>query len=158
MLRFYDSLFGTITKSGYLGAYMAKAKTTQQSDSSTHEASAGNGQLKEKLTNKAEALRRALAQLGSKAKPATIQGFVKTHFGVEMTTTVISVYKSQLLKRGGMQAKAGRRPKEAGVVMEPPSKRAIHEAVSLKDLRTVKEISNRLGAARMRELVELMVD
>ncbi len=137
---------------------MAKAKSTKMTGTSTHEVPDGNGEMKEKLTNKAEAFRRALAQLGSKARPTEIQDFIKTNFDVEMTTSVISVYKSQLLKKIGKRAKAGRKPEEAGAVIMLSSKPAIHEAVSFKDLRTLREISNRLGAARMRELVALMVD
>jgi hypothetical protein len=130
---------------------MAKTKATKQ----TGTAPAGNGQVHEKLTNKAEAIRRALAKLGNKAMPTEIQGFIKTHFGVEMTTKVISVYKSKLIKKKG---KPGRKPKEVGAVSEPAPQRAMHEAVSFKDMRTVKEISDRLGPVRMRELVALMAD
>ena len=127
---------------------MAKAKTTKQ-------APAGNGEPVEKLTNKAEAIRRALAKLGNKALPAEIQDFIKTHFGVEMTTKVISVYKSKLLKKKG---KPGRKPKVVGATDEPAPERAMHEAVTFKDMRLVKEISDRLGPARMRELVALVAD
>jgi hypothetical protein len=136
---------------------MAKAKATKQIGASTHNP-AGNGQEKEKLTNKAEAIRRALAKLGNKAKPAEIQVFIKAHFDIEMTTTLISVYKSKLVKKRGRKGKPGRKPKEVGAISEPASKRAMHEAVSFKDLRIVKEIGDRLGPARMRELIELMVD
>jgi hypothetical protein len=51
---------------------MAKARTTKATDTSTHEVRGSNGQVQEKLTSKAEALRRALAQLGRKAQPAAI--------------------------------------------------------------------------------------
>ena len=73
---------------------MAKTKTTKQ----THKAQAGNSQVQEKLMNKSEAIWRALATLGNKAMPAEIQEFIKTDFGIEMTTKVISVYKSKLIK------------------------------------------------------------
>src|SRR5215469_4476783 len=116
---------------------------------------AGDGQVKEKLTNKAEAIRRALAKLGNKAMPTEIQGFIKSNFDVEMTTKVISVYKSKLVKKKG---KPGRKPKEAGEVGEAAPKPAAHGGVSFRDLRLVKEISDRLGPARMRELVELVAD
>jgi hypothetical protein len=96
-----------------------------------------------------------LAKLGKTAMPTEIQGFIKTNFGVVMTTKVISVYKSKLVKKKG---KPGRKSKEAGAVIQPPPQRAMHEAVSFKDMRTVKELSNRLGPARMRELVALMAD
>src|SRR6516164_9207841 len=128
---------------------------TKQTGASAHKAPAGNGEPVEKLTNKAEAIRRALAKLGKKAMPAEIQDFIKTNFGVEMTTQVISVYKSKLLKKKG---KPGRKPKEAGAVGEAAPKPVAHGGVSFKDMRTVKEIRNRLGPARMRELVALMAD
>jgi hypothetical protein len=111
--------------------------------------------VKEQLTNKMEAIRRALAKLGNKAMPLEIQGFIKTNFGVEMTTQAISVYKYKLVKKKG---KPGREPQVVGATYEPTPKAAMHEAVSFKDMRLVKEISNRLGPARMRELVALMTD
>ena len=134
---------------------MAKAKATKQTGTSTQETPAGNGQLKEKLTNKMEAIRRALAKLGNKSTPIQIQGFIKTNFGVEMTNTMISVYKHKLVKKKG---KPGRKPKEAGAVGEAAPKPVAHGGVTFKDMRTVKEIRNRLGPARMRELVALMAD
>ena len=130
---------------------MAKTKATKQ----TVTAPAGDGQVKEQLTNKAEAIRRALAKLGNKAMPAEIQEFIKTNFGVEMTTQVISVYKSKLVKKKG---KPGRKPKVVGATDEPAPERAMHEAVTFKDMRLVKEISDRLGPARMREIVALLAD
>ena len=128
--------------------YMAKTKQTGT-------APAGNSQPFEKLTNKAEAIRRALAKLGNKAMPTEIQGFIKTNFDVEMTTQTISVYKHNLVKKKG---KPGRKPKEAGAVGEPTPQRVAHGGVTFKDMRLVKEISNRLGPARMRELVALLAD
>jgi hypothetical protein len=128
---------------------------TKQKGASAHKAPAGNGQVHEKLTNKAEAIRRALTKLGNKAKPAKIQVFIRTNFGVEMTTPLISVYKHKLVKKKG---KHGRKSKEVGAVGEAAPKPARHEAVSFKDMRTMREISNRLGPTRMRELVALMAD
>jgi hypothetical protein len=102
-----------------------------------------------------EAIRRSLAKLGKRAMPTEIQGFIKTNFGVEMTTPLISVYKHKLVKKKG---KPARKPKVVGATDEPTPKPARHEAVSFKDMRTMREISNRLGPARMRELVALMAD
>ena len=128
---------------------------TKKRGASAHKAPAGDGQVQEKLTNKMEAIRRALAKLGNKAMPTEIQDFIKTNFGVEMTTKVISVYKSKLVKKKG---KPGRKPKVVGATAEPAPQRAMHEAVSFKDLRIVKEIRTRLGPARMSELVALLAD
>jgi len=130
---------------------MAKAKATKQ----TGTAPAGNGQVQEKLTNKAEAIRRALAKLGNKAMPAEIQDYIRVNFGVEMPTKLISVYKSKLVKKKG---KPGRKPKVVGATDEPAPERTMHEAVSFKDMRLVKEIRTRLGPARMREIVALLAD
>jgi hypothetical protein len=128
---------------------MPKTKAKKQ----TGTAPAGDGHVKEQLTNKTEAVRRALAKLGNKAMPTAIRGFIKTNFGVEMTAQAISVYKYKLVKEKG---KLGRKPKEDGWNGEPAPKPSMHEAVTFKDMRTVKEIRNRLGPARMRELVALM--
>jgi hypothetical protein len=87
--------------------------------------------------------------------PTEIQGFIKTNFDVEMTTKVISVYKSKLAKKKG---KPGRKPKEAGAVGEAAPKPVAQGSVTFKDMRLVKEISDRLGPARMRELVALVAD
>ena len=133
---------------------MAKTKATKQTGASAHKAPAGNGQVKEKLTNKAEAIRRALAKLGNKAMPAEIQSFIKSNFGVKMTTPLISVYKSKLTKTKG---KPGRKPKLVGVTAEAAPKPP-EGGVTFKDLRALKEITNRIGPARMRELVGLMTD
>ena len=113
--------------------------------------------MKEKLTNKAEAIRRALVKLGKKAKPAQIQEFIKANFDVEMTTQTISVYKSARIRKSGKKGQPGRKSKEIGAVVET-TKAAIHDGVSLRDLRTLKEIKDRLGHAGMRELVALMAD
>jgi hypothetical protein len=134
---------------------MAKTKATKQTGASAHKAPAGNGQVKEKLTNKAEAIRRALAKLGKKATPAEIQDFIKTNFGIEMATTVISVYKSKLNKTKG---KPGRKPRAVEATAEAAPNPAGQGAVTFKDLRAMKDITNRLGPARMKELVELMTD
>src|SRR6516165_5205626 len=98
---------------------MAKARATKQTGTSAHKAPAGNGQAQEKLTNKAEAIRRALAKLGKKAMPAEIQSFIKSNFGVEMTTPLISVYKSKLNKTKG---KPGRKPKAVQATAETAPK------------------------------------
>src|SRR4051794_24267912 len=49
--------------------------------------------------NKAEYVRRALAELGLGARPGEIQSFIRDHFGVEMNRNHISSYKSQQIKK-----------------------------------------------------------
>jgi hypothetical protein len=94
--------------------------------------------------NKLQAVQFALGALGPDAKPVAIQQFVKAHHGVKISTEVVSVYKGKLARR----RKPGPEPKArvAGG----------HGEVSMKDLRLVKEIRDRVGASRLRELVELL--
>jgi len=129
---------------------MAKHKQTTQEPESTSRA--GKGGAVEEVASKAEAVRRALAELGKRASPTEIQDFVRDRFGVEMTNKVISVYKSKL---GGKTSRRGK-PGPKGVA--EPAAPSPFSGVRFKDLRTIKEIRNRLGPARMRELVELMAD
>jgi hypothetical protein len=110
-----------------------------------------NGRAGEKLTNKTEAVRRALKELGPDAKPLEIQGFVKDRFGVEISTKVVSIYKAKLGKRGRRRVK----PK-GEVAPAAPAPRAGHGEVTLADLRAVRELSDRVGARRLRELLELL--
>jgi hypothetical protein len=115
------------------------------------------GRPVEEVASKAEAVRRALAQLGKRATPTEIQEFVRSRYNVEMTAKVISVYKSKL---GGKSSRGKRRRKAAGEApgAGPSLKTAAFDGVRFKDLRTIKEIRDRIGPARMRELVELIAD
>lgn len=108
-----------------------------------------DGLSSEKLTNKAEAVRRALAQLGDRATPTEIQVFVKEHFEVEMTTKVISVYKSKMAKKesgAGGAMRGGRMAAEMSVA----------ETISLRDLRTLMQLKERHGLSRLREMLEFV--
>jgi hypothetical protein len=109
----------------------------------------GEAQAVEKLTNKAEAVRRALAELGAQAMPTEIQEFIKTRFDVDMTTKVISVYKSKLGKQKG-------RPKRHPSLQQAPAPAGVPHTISLRDLRTLKELQERHGPSRLRELLELV--
>jgi hypothetical protein len=134
---------------------MAKQKHMAQNSESSSGQTEG-GRSVEEVASKAEAVRRALAELGKRATPTAIQEFVYSRYGVEMTAKVISVYKSKL----GGKSSRGKRRRTAG---EAPAggtalKTAAFDGVRFKDLRTIKEIRDRLGPARMRELVELMAD
>jgi hypothetical protein len=110
-----------------------------------------NGRAGEKLTNKTEAVRRALDELGPDAKPLDIQVFVKDRFGVEISTKVVSVYKAELGKRGRRRGK----PKGKSVTVAP-APRAGHGEVTLTDLRAMRELSDRVGTRRLQELLELL--
>ncbi|HWG43614.1 MAG TPA: hypothetical protein VN688_12575 [Gemmataceae bacterium] len=103
----------------------------------------------EKLTNKAEAVRRALGELGDDAMPTEIQQFIKARFDVEMTTKVISVYKS---KRAKKKSKGDRK----SAVEQPLAEGNVQDAISLRDLRSLKELKERHGSSRLQELLQLV--
>jgi hypothetical protein len=113
-------------------------------------ATGDNGQPASKM----DAVRRALAALGRKAKPAEIQEYVKEHFDVEMSAKMASVYKSKT-RKGGKRGRPGRKPKgDAAVTAAAP--RGAAAGVTFRDLRTLKELSDRLGHSRVQELLEMM--
>jgi hypothetical protein len=140
---------------------MAKKASTSQAETSSQAdgSGAGAGHPVEYLTNKAEGVRRAVGALGKTATPTEIQSFLLSQFGIEMTTKVISVYKSKLFRKRG---KRGRKRRKAAAPVEASAAPAAPKAVShgggvpYQDLRTIKEMRDRLGPARLRELVELI--
>jgi hypothetical protein len=119
------------------------------------EASTGqNGQPGEMPASKMDAVRRALGVLGRKASPSEIQEFVKDSWGIEMSAKMASVYKSKT-RKGGKRGRPGRKPKgESAVTAAAPRGAAL--GVSFRDLRTIKDLSERLGHSRLQELVEIM--
>jgi hypothetical protein len=114
--------------------------------------------------SKQEAVRRALAELGENAKPSEIKPFVKERFGIEMSADHISTAKGTILKQA--KGKKKRRPaakKEAApTAPAPPAPRPGTESgkagagISLDDIRTVRDLLDRVGADRLRALVELL--
>ncbi len=112
--------------------------------------------------NKMEAVRRAMdpSALGYDASPSEIQNYIKENFDVQMSTNMISSYKSTLRSKAGL---AGRRKKKRGrpkktdlVATHETTPLSFHDAVPWKDIRTIKEIAGRIGKKGLRELVELL--
>ncbi len=138
------------------------AKKANNSESSAHQPHDPNGQLREKLDNKTEAVRRALDELGWDAKPLEIQDHVKKYYGVEITTKVISVYKGKLAKEGGRRGKRGRKPRAEAAASAPaaamsaPRPGGRDAPIDVQDLRALKDLHDRIGSGRLRELVELL--
>src|SRR5262245_36178284 len=73
--------------------------------------------------NKFEAVKRTLVALGPDAKPLSIQEYVKKHFGIAISTNVVSAYKKELKARAKKKA-APRPTKQAApqpvVQLAPP--------------------------------------
>jgi hypothetical protein len=104
--------------------------------------------------NKLEAVRRALDELGEDATPKDIQRHVQERYGMAMTPEHVSTYKSSLLRK--RKGRRGRKPKGEGAPAPAPSAARGEAAISLRDLRALKELADRLGGAKLRELAELV--
>jgi hypothetical protein len=101
--------------------------------------------------SKMGAVREALQEMGRKAKPLAIKKHIMEKHGIDMAPTLISSYKTTIQKKGGrsgIHRRAGGRP--AGGT---PGRKS---AVNVEDVRKVKELTDRIGHAKVRELVDLL--
>jgi hypothetical protein len=120
---------------------MPRGKPTQPAaDGAAHAKASGISNM--------EAVRRALAVLGPKARPPEIGAYVQQHFGKVIPPNHISSYKSTLTRKG---RKPGR-PRADGDGHHDGSA----DGLSLRDIRAIKELANRIGVSRFRELVEVL--
>jgi hypothetical protein len=127
---------------------MPRKKTTQAPQAAATAAPAEGARM-----TKMEAVRRALAKLGRDAKPLQLREFIRSEFGIEMSADHISTYKGVLLKKAGGKSKPGPNPPQGAA----PAARAVSPAgLTLDDIRAVKQLVDRLGADRLRELAEVL--
>jgi hypothetical protein len=109
-------------------------------------------------TNKRQAVRDAMNVLGMDAPPGAIRDHLKKEAGLDMSTNMISSYKSQIRKTAGLKGrrrrKGGRRARAE--VAATPVPRAPGDGISIKDLRTLREMADRLGGHRFKELLEVL--
>jgi hypothetical protein len=94
-------------------------------------------------TTQKDMVEAALNQLGWEAGPKELQPVIKDKFDVELTTQVISNYKSVLKKGSGKgKGKPGRKPgRKTGPQFE--------------DLQAVRGLVDKLGAEQVKKLVDV---
>ncbi|HVS39379.1 MAG TPA: hypothetical protein VMS17_27730 [Gemmataceae bacterium] len=130
---------------------MAETKSTSAA------APQGNSATPGKKMSKMEAVRRALRKLGRDAKPLPLQAHIKKEFGIDMSTDHISTYKGDIARKKAKRFAAKRAAKAAGAAptMTEHAKPAGKGAVSyhLEDVLTAKELLERVGAERLRTLI-----
>jgi len=87
-----------------------------------------------------------------------IQAYVESEFGIDMNTNVISAYKSMLKakKPAAKAAKAATAPAANGAkaAHAPASKPA--GGISMDDIRAIKEMADRIGANKVKELADVL--
>jgi len=116
---------------------------------------------------KLDAVRQALAALGGDAKPLAIQAYLRDRLGMEVKTSLISVYKKDLAKKAGKkpaaqaaaarkrQAKEGTGDNKARVQPKPPAASGGKEAgIPLDDILYVKGLVGRLGPDQLHTLID----
>jgi hypothetical protein len=97
---------------------------------------------------KFEAVRRALAELGTDAMPLTIKVYLKKNFGVDMEPQNISNYKSTLK---ATERRVSNRRREAKGAAD-----ASTGGFSLEEIQAVKEVADRIGADKVRQLAQVL--
>jgi hypothetical protein len=102
---------------------------------------------------KMEGVRQALASLGDGAMPVEIKKFVKDKYNFDMSTSMISNYKSHILNPEKTSVKSVRsRRKKAG------RRRAAAPAggIRMEDIQALKQLADRLGAEKVRQLAAVL--
>jgi hypothetical protein len=108
--------------------------------------------------SKADAVRQALA--AGMESPGDGVGFIKSNYGIDMTSQMFSSYKAQEKARqakkadGEPKGKPGRKPKAAPVegIFTPP--KAAKGSV-IDDLSAIKTLVAKLGVAEVKKIAEL---
>ena len=104
-----------------------------------------------KPANKTEAVRLALAALGGReATPGQIDEYLRREFHITMSLPHISNVKSVLLGRKGKQRR--KKGAESAPAAEAP---AAAPTFSLKDMREVRAVVDRVGAEKFKDLRHL---
>jgi len=101
-----------------------------------------------------EMVRSTLQELGNNAKPSAIQEHIKAKYDKEISKIIISNYKSTILKRRGSGKKRGRPPGHKVAAAAPMGTGA--KGIRLEDLTAVRGLVGRLGAAQVRQLVDVL--
>ena len=99
-----------------------------------------------------EMVKSALAELGPDAKPLAIQDNIKTKYGKELSTTIISNYKSVMKKKAG----GGGTKRKGGPGRPPKSASAGSGSIAIQDIEAMKALVERMGAASVKALLTIM--
>ena len=117
---------------------------------------------------KKEAVVRSLGDLGKAATPTQLQAHIKNRYGFVMTLKHLSTAKAKILREGVSSKPAAAKPlaqQPAGqktIVRKEESKKAAMSqgsgmrGINLKDIETVKDLVERIGASNLRKLIDVM--
>jgi hypothetical protein len=100
--------------------------------------------------SKMDCMRRALAEMGSDAENRDIQKFLKSQLSLDMDVKMISGYKTYL--KAANKSAAIRKP---GIPAAAP---VVADGITLDDIRAVKQVVNKIGADKVRNLAAALGD
>lgn len=101
--------------------------------------------------SKLSAVRQTIEKLGPNAMPAQILESVKQEFGVEMSPSMVSNYKSMVLKKAPGKSTTPRKLKA-----KPASTTNGKGSFSLEDIQAVKDLADRIGVDQLRSLSTIL--
>jgi hypothetical protein len=98
----------------------------------------------EKKVSQKKMVQAALDHCGADAKPGEMGDYIKSTFNAELAPNIISNYKSQIKREGGLSGIGGGRSRKGGSF----------EVVN--DLKVLQGLVSRLGAEQVKELVDVV--
>jgi hypothetical protein len=93
-----------------------------------------------------EAVRRSMNELGYDTETQKLHEHILSRYGKNLNNNKISAYKSGLRRKAGMTKSRGK-----------GRHAAVHvSALRIEDVQSIKELVSRLGAGRVRELIDVL--
>ena len=93
-----------------------------------------------------EAVRRAMNELGFDTMTQELHNHILGRYGKDLNNNKISAYKSNLRRKAGMSKPRGKRTRARAASSNSA-------ALRMEDIHAIKELVDRLGADRVRELI-----
>jgi hypothetical protein len=152
---------GIVRRLHHTGSIMANTKK----DSSPGKRAGG-------MTKK-NAVEKGLKTLGNSATPTQLQKHIREHYKIEMDLKHISTAKNKIMKAAGVRKQASlktpatkppaHQETAARTVPRTPGPRRATalqaretSGISLKDIETVKDLVERVGATSLKKLIDVM--
>jgi pyruvate/2-oxoglutarate dehydrogenase complex dihydrolipoamide acyltransferase (E2) component len=134
---------------------MPKRKKQPEVQPENANGATANGRAAGPAISKADAMRKALRELGRDAKNSDLAEFIRSRYGEDAVPRNLSVAKSVALKKLRQAA----RKKAAAPAGEKPAATPAPTptgTITLDDVRQVKELTERLGKDGLKEMVDLL--
>jgi hypothetical protein len=115
---------------------------------------ASNGKPK----NKMEAVRRVLTESGNDTKPLDIQDQLRKNFKIKMDTATISTYKGTILRQGARKTLGRPKGRKLGrpVGSHTSAKPSTSSSITIEDVKAVKDLAERIGVEKLRQLADVL--